>query len=169
MKVRLTLNTGRREDQESDSKLWKDCGKLHSKRISLLAPLTHRSQIVEDFCARTCRAVLGYIQTGQIYFAPSTTACLWGTRASLSVKPPGVTDENECFGSHWLRAQALRNEARDLNEEICHMKASPKSVYRLADKLGLDDLKQYAKTAYLAGLGSEVSWSYMIRDTSTLC
>ncbi len=101
---------------------------------------------------------MAYLQTGVIHFAPPTTLSL-----SMNTTPPNPPDDPGCFGALWLQAHAQRNKTRDAAGETSQRQASPKSIYRLADKLGLDDLKEQAKTAYIASLRPEV------RVLVTLC
>ncbi len=145
----LTLGTGSTTAAKTKVQHGKNRGEqdvLHAVSPLQLI-IRHSAQVVRGFSARTYKALVAYLQTGIIHFAPLTTASLCGTASSM----------RDDFGAHWLRAQALRNEARDLAEETSQIQASPKSVYRLADKLGLDDLKERARKAYAASLGPEVS------------
>ncbi|KZT19698.1 hypothetical protein NEOLEDRAFT_1101858 [Neolentinus lepideus HHB14362 ss-1] len=83
-----------------------------------------RTIVVTDFAFRTYRALIYYLYTGSISFAP-----LKSTRSRASGK-----------------------EAEDNKSQVDDLRCSPKSMYRLADKLGLDDLKQQALSFIRSGI-----------------
>ncbi len=60
------------------------------------------------------------------------------------------------FDQRWMAAHAARKRWFE-NEPNSATMASAKSIYRLADKVGLDELKSTAKEAYLSAITPEVS------------
>ncbi|KAF9779896.1 hypothetical protein BJ322DRAFT_349753 [Thelephora terrestris] len=82
--------------------------------------------IVKDMAAITFKALLGYLYTGEIHFAP--------------------------FGSEANRN--LRASGKQTWETDGLSKVSPKSIYRLADKYDIPELKQLAWETILKDLNS---------------
>ncbi len=94
--------------------------------------------------------MLMFLQSGEIDFAPLTTEYFWHVDAS--------DEETDAYASRWFEAHLLRRS------NISDMQASPKSIYRLADKMGLDDLKQQAKEAYISMIDPDVSVWMLVLD-----
>ncbi|TFK54014.1 hypothetical protein OE88DRAFT_1654466 [Heliocybe sulcata] len=91
-----------------------------------------RTVVVADFAFRTYRALIYYLYTGDVSFAP--------LKSSRSHAP----------------TPAVGKEASDTRERTDDLRCSSKSMYRLADKLGLDSLKKQA-FAYIQSSVSETN------------
>ncbi len=114
-----------------------------------------RVKVVRDASLRTYRALLVYLLDGSISFARLTAGFFSGADvARAEGAPPPAT---QSFAARWMKAHAARKAwmGKAANATLL---ASPKSMYRLADKMGLDELKRKAEEAYMAAINPEVSW-----------
>ncbi len=103
-----------------------------------------------------------YLQTGVIEFAPMTSLFF------PFVKPDEDDSDKSTFATRWFTARAEQREFLHEHTSGDVAPPSPKSIYRLADKMGLDELKCKAKEAYLelmqpvvsshVGRGEMYSW-----------
>ncbi len=111
--------------------------------------------------------MLMYLQAGTIDFAALTTHYFEhnDTGEDELAQAPTIKD---IYAARWFQAHAARKALLDRTVNGS-MQASPKSMYRLADKMGLDDLKNKAKKAYLSMITPEVSDSALCSHTPAGC
>ncbi len=101
-----------------------------------------------------------YLQVGHVEWAPLTTSIV----ESIDAHKTQAIDKYEEL---WLGAHRARKE--HIAEKPRHQSmASPKSLYRLADKLGVEELKSRAKDAYLSRITPEVRGKAISRETTPM-
>ena len=105
---------------------------------SLVPPF--KRVVITEGSYRTYSAALVWLQTGHIEFAPLSS------RSDTDVDNGAYDDESESSNAGALCASA------DPQPRLVLARASPKSVYRLADLLSLDTLKSLAFANFVSQL-----------------
>ncbi len=130
-------------------------GQRHVSQPQLTLPIRDHPQTITGTPARTYRALLTYLQVGHIVFAPLTTS-FFSAAESQQAASSGATEIEKPFEQIWFMAHEARKTTL-LHQGEASIMASSKSIYRLADTIGLDGLKRKAKDAYLSRITPEVS------------